>query len=305
MSGYIVHKAVELKKVVKSRGLTLEQIETTYIAQPKYDGCNTVMVVDSRADKWFTFFSRTGEVVKSMDHVAAALALLPFDMPDGVYLGEAWAHDLKFPEISGRFRKQSGTEKTAQLQLVVFDYLTLDEWNAGGSQVTYEDRVKRIDPLLMALNAFAPLTVLKSFGILKDTWPNANAQDIANKLVAAGGFDGLILRDPLGLWVKGDNGTWGEIVKVKPRIRVSCTVVDFEHGKGKHAGKIGTLVVMHNGIRQGAGTGLKDSQRETLDFHYQWDGKIVEIEALGYTEDGFLREPVLLGVRTDVVEPDA
>ena len=123
--------------------------------------------------------------------------------------------------------------------------------------------------------------------------------------MAAGGSDGAIFRDPEGTWQADNNGASGEIIKVKPLISVSVEVTGYDEGKGKHAGRIGTLRGTHNGKEQGLGTGLKDAERVIANYHRDWHGQIVEVEALGYTEDGLLREPRFKGLRTDVLEPDA
>lgn len=306
MSNYIVHKAVEVSKTLKKLQSIFNEpgcLESHFIAQPKLDGCNTVLI--KRADG-ITIYSRTNEEVKSLDHIKVALSVLP-GVTDGVYLGEAWAHDLTFPEISGRFRKQATTEKTAQLQFVIFDYLTLEEWDAGESRLNYGDRTDRIPEVLFHTSQAkgAPVCVLQSFGRIAETWPGTTAQHVCNKLVEAGGYDGLILRDPEGTWTKGDNGAHGEIIKVKQKLSFDLRVIDYEPGKGKHSGKIGTLVVDFRGRHQGAGTGLRDSERSIRDFRDNWLDRIVEIECLGVTEDGQLREPRLKGIRYDKVEPDA
>lgn len=304
MADYIVHKAVEVSKCHKAVREYLSQpgyLEENYISQAKYDGCNMVAVVNGPS---VTFLSRTGELVQSVPHIGMALATLPGAV-DGVYLGECWAPDLPFAEISGLFRRKTASEETCRLQFVIFDYLTLEEWNIGSSLIPYDLRVARMPTTLTAIpQQINPIWLAQSWGRIKDTWPNGTAQQVANQLVEVGGYDGLICRDPKGRWFRGDRGTNGEIIKVKPLIRVTCEVVDYELGKGKHAGRIGTLVVVYNGKRQGAGTGLKDSERGFEEFGTNWKGKLVEIEALGLTEDGYLREPRLKGVRDDVLEAD-
>src|SRR5690348_6581729 len=122
MAEYIVHKAVELSKVKAKRRAVLEQpgyLEKNFIAQPKYDGCNVVahLCEDMEGSRWVRFESRTGEHVLSMDHVNMAMCSLG-TLPLGVYLGEAWAPDLPFNEISGLFRRQNTDEETCRLQFV-------------------------------------------------------------------------------------------------------------------------------------------------------------------------------------------
>jgi ATP-dependent DNA ligase len=303
MSAYIVHKAVEVKNLNKRSALALKLKEDPdYIArvfwkQLKYDGCNCVAIWDGAK---LEFFSRTGEVVKSMDHLRPSFEFLK----PGMYLGEAWLPGLDFPTLSGIFRRQTVKPDCPLLKLVVFDYLTPSEGKLGQSHLPYRERFNRM---------FVPTQAMAWVNVAQTVFPGEalgggmesfSPEELALYLHGQGGFDGLILRDPEGTWAAGDDGRNGEIIKVKPRLRVSCRVTGYLEGRGKHLGRVGTLLVEYKGVEQGAGTGLTNAQRTYAYYHNNWKGKVVEIEALGETPDGRLREPVLLGVRSDVVTPD-
>ena len=322
MAEYIVHKAVELSKVRAKRRAELSApgfLEAHYIAQPKFDGCNLVIEVheDNSGDRWTYAYSRTGEPIKSVGHIEIALATLP-GLDYGVYLGEAWCPDAEFNEISGWFRRQEADEETCRLQFAVFDALTIQEWDAGFSDVPYEQRANRIAALTHVKQGAAPVWSAGSFGRIAETWQNTTAQDVCNKLVEAGGYDGLILRDPQGQWRKGDRGTGGEIIKIKRKLSFDLRVTGVEEGKGKHTGRVGALLVDFNGQTLRVGTGFSDDERNRWwaarngphrNPHYcssdQIIGAIVEIEAMDYSSDGLLREPRLKGLRLDKTEPDA
>lgn len=311
MADYIIHKAVEVGKVKALLRKTLERpgyLEAEYIAQPKYDGCNLVIQVfeETGGRRLTRAYSRTGEEVKSVPHIEMALATFP-GITAGTYLGECWAPDLPFNEISGLFRRQTPDEETCRLQFAVFDYLTYEEWDVGQSTVAYADRVARIVPALSLVpQASAPVWLAGSFGHIAETWPNTTAQTVCNKLVEAGGYDGLILRDPYGLWLKGSGGTTGEIIKIKRKLSFDLRIIDVEEGKGKHAGRLGALVVSFHGKKLRIGTGFTDAERR--DWYTPFStilGKIAEVEAMDYSSDGLLREPRFKGIRYDKVEPDA
>lgn len=304
MSAYIIHKAVEVKNLNKRSALALKlKADPGYIArvfwrQLKYDGCNCVAVWDGTK---LEFFSRTGEVVKSMDHTRESFEFLK----PGMYLGEAWLPGLDFPTLSGIFRRQTVKPGGPLLKLVVFDYLTLFEATAPArSELTYRERFNRMFVPTRAMDWVNVAQTLLPGESLGSGLECGSPEELALYLQGRGGFDGLILRDPEGTWAAGDDGKNGEIIKVKPRLRVSCRVTGYLEGKGKHAGRVGTLLVEYKGVEQGAGTGLSDSQRTYEYYHNEWEGRVVEIEALGETPDGRLREPVLLGVRNDVLTPD-
>lgn len=311
MSKYIAHKAIEVSKCIKSVRERLSQpgyLEANFLAQPKHDGVSCIIVWRGVGAGGILpdceIFSRTGEVVKSLDHIEKYLAFI--GAQPGVYLTECWAPNTPFAEISGIFRRQYSNAESVKLGCVIFDYLTLAEWNNGYSDVGYVERVERLSDNILnqAVVIGSPFKPIRGYGKLAEHWPDYTAQTLANELVAQGGYDGAIFRDPSGTWQSDNNGASGEIIKVKPLLRVTCRVVGYELGKGKHEGRIGTLLIEYKGKTQGAGTGLKDSERVIADYEHRWENRYVEIEALGETEDGFLREPRLKGIRTDVVEPD-
>lgn len=316
MGSYIVHKAVELKNIHKTGELAKRLAADPnyaarfYLRQLKYDGCNCVVVWDPQCKLGkvaMTVFSRTGEPVYSMNHLSDDFRHLPA----GVYLGEAWASaevlgvdpTEAFPTISGIFRRKTVKAGEPLLSLMVFDYVTLEEWERGYSEMPFLHRDVRCG-VQLSLNPAKRYVHRVNTESLGDNGLMVHHEQLALRLQGVGGYDGVILRSPMGCWFKGDDGKAGEILKVKPRMRVTCRVESYIPGKGKHEGKVGTLVVRYNNQPQGAGTGLKDYQRSIEDFPSMWEGKLVEIEALGVTADGFLREPVLLGVRDDVLVAD-
>ncbi len=296
---YLVHKAVELNKVQKRKRPTETELMHNYLCQPKYDGCNMIAHKFGASPELVGLVSRTGEKVHSAEHIKEAIALAPF-MPNGTYLGEYWHPHKTQPEISGNFRDTK--QQHGDMFFVVFDYLTTEEFDAGHSPLTYSERVARLPKLFFQVEELRSWVFpAESQGYLIDH--EMSPTEAALLFQENGRYDGIILRKPDGTWTAG-SGTTGEIIKVKPRLTLDLRVVGFNMGLGKHEGKIGTLLVEYKGKVQGAGTGLKDSEREVHEFDDLWKDSIVEIECLGVTEDGYLREPVLKGKRFDKTEPD-
>lgn len=294
MAEYIVQKAVSLDKVKKKLQRPLTEYSIIYDAYRKYDGCCVVLYI---GESHGHCMSRTGEIYPSMDEVLCAM----HDELGGgfVIIGEAWWPGKdQFNLISGEFRR---LQRSDRLQLAVHDVLTVAEFDAGHSPVPFRERMLRL-PGVSGHRWF------KAEGWAAGTY--GNPQDLCNQLVDEGGYDGLILRDPWGTWTKG-NGTTGEIIKIKRVLSFDLRVVDMMPGQGKHAGRMGAIVVDFGGKRLSVGTGFTDEQREVF-----WSstlarpdhpivGKIVEVEAMDYSSDGLLREPRFKGVRFDKLEADA
>lgn len=297
MAEYIVQKAVSPDKVKKKLQRSLAEYGATFHAYKKYDGCCAVIRAHDLGG--YAGFSRTGEPYPSLDNLA--FAIQGWIGPGFVVIGEAWWPGKdQFNLISGEFRRMRPSER---LQLMVHDILTDDEFAAGHSPVPFRERMQRVDWFS------APFEVYHAEG-----WPAGSygcPQELCNKLVEQGGYDGLVLRDPEGTWTKG-SGTTGEIVKIKRVLSFDLRVTAIYEGVGKHAGRMGAIGVDFNGQELRVGTGFTDEQR--VDW---WcsaahlptgsvpvDDLIAEIEAMDYSSDGLLREPRFKGLRFDKLTPD-
>ncbi|QYD70141.1 hypothetical protein KZJ38_07490 [Paraburkholderia edwinii] len=310
MSEYIIHKAVEFSKVKVAVRKELEaesvdDLANKFYAQRKYDGCNAAVIVTPSGDG-DKVLSRTGEVVKSCNHIIKGVrGRLKAKLEKlGAYavLGEVWRPRTTQNIISGEFRRHDPAPK---LQFQVFDMLTLTEFEAGHSDFTFEVRYEQLFPYFRGAHATDTVQ-------LADTYtPGSygNPTTLCDSLVEQGGYDGLILRNPYGLWTAG-SGTDGEIIKVKKAETYDLRVVGVEEGKGKYKGTLGALVCQgpkgHVKV-----SGMTDEQRDSW-----WSGEkgaggdervvgaIVEVACLGLTPQGSLREPRFKGVRFDKENAD-
>lgn len=304
MSKYLVHKAVEFSKVKVAvrRELGAESVDDlalTHYAQRKYDGCNAIVIVtpNSAGDK---VLSRTGEVVKSCDHIIKAVRRkLAQRLEKGqawAVLGEVWRPDTTQNVISGEFRRHVAAPK---LQFVVFDMLTFTEFENGHSQYSFAVRFDTLFPYFRGAHPTDTVQLAATY----NPGSYGKPTDFCDTLVAQGGYDGLILRESSGTWTAGE-GTNGEIIKVKAAETYDLRVVGVEEGKGKYKGTLGALVCQgpkgHVKV-----SGMTDEQR----FNWWHDpktiiGAIVEVACLGFTPQGSLREPRFKGVRFDKESAD-
>lgn len=334
---YLTHTACDWRKVPK-RDLkgepNVEHLVQQYLVQLKYDGVCAIMLMH---DDYCEFLTRTGESIYSVKHVADAALALPFDVacgilaqnrPDevlpeqrksGVYIGELWHPTMDQPTISGASRRLLASKDSEALQFVVFDFLTWEEYNAGGSDVGYSERVQRIEWMTSlyhpddfgADNVFAkespnqpkapPIWRAGDEGLVCEN-AAVSLMALAQEAKDSGGYDGIICRDPMGTYKVGDRN--GAIIKVKPDITVDVLVTGMVEGKGKYVGTVGALVCEYNG-KEFQLSGMSDKQRDDW-----WDasgsivGKIVEVEAMEISKHGVLREPRFKGVRFDSVREE-
>lgn len=295
---YIVHKAVELDKVQKKFFPTRTQLVTEYLAQPKYDGVNCVVLKYANSVEHITILSRTGEECVSANHIKEAIANAPF-APIGVYLGEYWHPEIDQPTVSGMFRKKDGTQYT-EPYFVVFDFISIGEWEQGHSPLGYEERVRRLPATLSKISEFAaPFFLAESQGFLIDQ--EMEPMEAAKLLCESGAYDGLILRKPSGTWTKGDRGTKGETIKIKPTITLDLSVLGVNESVGEKTGRAVYTVVVYlgDGKTQEVGSGVPHDATQLPAI-----GSIVEIEAMSFSKYGLLREPRYKVIRYDKVGAD-
>lgn len=296
MADYIIQKATEFDKQASAykKAHTLDELaQSTHIGQRKYDGCHMVVHTEMPAHAGYAQ-SRTGELVKSCDHIVQACNA-QFGI-GWVIFGEVWKDATKFPDISGAFRRHAAQP---DLVYVVYDIVSARAFEEGYDPVAYDERLKHLCLNLRKLGI--PNSPLREVAY----YPPGTymPQQLANQLVAEGGYDGLIMRDLKAAWRKG-TAKDGELIKVKPVMSFDLLVTGVEEGEGKMAGMAGNLVLEYNGKPVRAGGLDYDTRRAWLADPASIIGKIVEVECIGITEDGSLREPRIKGVRYDKLKPD-
>ena len=113
-----------------------------------------------------------------------------------------------------------------------------------------------------------------------------------------GGGEGMMLRRATAVHRGGRNT---DLLKVKSFHDDEAIVVDYEEGKGKYSGMVGSLVCRS---RQGAafkvGSGLNDSQRSYQSKSLPPVGSVITFQYFELTKDGIPRFPTFLRIRPDV-----
>lgn len=260
-----------------------------YIPLFKYDGVCGIAHYDG--ETW-AMYSRTGEdYTKPCQDILADLHVPRHLRGKPIWLfGEVWAPRTPQSVISGAFRSTTSGHNLP-LYYILWDMVT------PGYGGTRNYRTRRADYMQYAAQAGARVGAAMApfVGLYEDPVEVARGLPV--------GYDGLVLWNPEAIPLENKKATDGGAIKVKPTITRDLEVVATLPGKGKHAGVIGSLVVQGSGQLRGAvGTGLSDSDRAAgADY---WIGKIIEVEAMGLTADGQLREPRFVRIRFDKTETD-
>ena len=310
MADYIVHKAVELSNLSAKARTAITEVE--WLVSPKYDGCHAVFIFDK--GQHVATYSRSGEVVRSMDHIARSLLdLYPIGDGQVAVAGEAWMLGKPFNEISGAFRRHS---PQPQLQFVPFDIVPFDYNDQGFASapvllgqhqgkhtpISYKKRLGS----LINMRVDMPSAVLRPrytsyLGTLAEAyaWATTYARELKDH--RDNHFDGAVLAQASGQYWVG-SGSGGEFIKVKPllseTVKVTAVVSDIGGKTGKN-----TCVLCFDlgGHIQKVSTGLTQAQADEYTAHPEnIIDQYIEVEAMGLTANGLLREPRYKGIRTDV-----
>lgn len=280
------------------------------IALAKYDGvCGIAEFVPNKPPR---MLSRTGEDYSIscdflLKKLAAALESQGLDHQPVYIMGEVWRPNCEQPKISGDFRQKNETIYDFQFRIfdMVFASYPLKDQPYYWRLDQYRDLVATQYPQQPgALESTAPLYWADKVELAQTDSPEEVARTMGP------GFDGLVIWDLNGTPLEDKKARDGQAIKFKPNITVDVRCNGGIQGEGKHAGRLGALTFSYQGKSGSVGTGFSDAQRIAF-----WQalvagapespsGQIIEVEAMGLTPDGNLREPRFKGIRFDKQESD-
>ena len=236
----------------------------------KYDGVRVIAIVQKGSA---TLYSRNGKILPNFNLIEDALSKPEYN--GLVFDGEVMSED--FQTLMKQVHRKSGAN-TEDAFLALFDMLTLEEFEAGGTSINSVDRRKRmIDTVIED----SKIKVVDAFSVDFDTEEGQAEFDKLNKHALAEGYEGLMIKpDHEGYKCKRSHA-W---LKVKPFIEVTLKVVALEEGTGKNEGMLGALVVEGEDdgkfFHVNVGSGLSDDMRK--DVWAAQDkvmGQLVEVRA--------------------------
>ena len=195
--------------------------------------------------------------------------------------GEVMSED--FQTLMKQVHRKEGAQ-TEDSYLAVFDMLTLEEFNAGGTDMTADDRRNRC---VIASEYFTDRIKLVDAKLINfDTDEGRLQFDAMNKEALDKGYEGLMIKPVHEGYKCKRSHAW---LKVKPFIEVTLEVVALEEGTGKNEGLLGALVVEGEDdgkyFKLNVGSGLTDENREQIWANQDAViGQLVEIRADAATQ---------------------
>ena len=221
-----------------------------------------------------TLRTRGGETV-------AAPAWFTAGWPDTPMDGELWAGRGRFSHAQSTVRQQQPDDAAwREMRFMVFDLPA-----HGG---TFDQRLRALNKLVESLDQPWVQAVPQ-----QRVTSDAALQKLLLRTVRAGG-EGLMLHRGASMYRAGRSD---DLIKVKTHEDTEAKVVAHLPGQGRHAGRLGALVVeMPSGQRFRLGAGLTDAERD----HPPPVGSWVTYRFRGTHDSGVPRFASFVRVRDDM-----
>jgi len=274
------------------------------LIEVKLDGVRVITIV--RSDGRVDMFSRNGKELLNFPHIAEQISSVikqkgSSKSMDVVLDGEIMSSS--FQDLMKQVHRKDNVQAGDAI-LNLFDVLPLADFEKGIYEKDQTTRSSMVKFWVEQNQALIPnVTYVANELVDLDTEEGQARYKEINQKAIAGGYEGIMLKDPLAPYECKRSVAW---LKLKPFIEVSLSVTATEEGTGKNVGKLGALVCEGEddgkSIRVNVGSGFTDSDRDTF-----WNsrdsliGNIVEVRADAVTQnqDGTysLRFPRFKGFR--------
>lgn len=240
---------------------------SAYWISEKYDGLRAYWDGER-------LLTRGGEVIHAPAWFVAGWPGVPLD-------GELWAGRGRFAEVVSTARTQQPDDAAwRKMRFMVFDLPS-----HGG---VFDQRLSALRRTVASIDKPWVLAVPQ-----EKVKSHAELQQRLQAIVQAGG-EGLMLHRGASLYRAERND---DLLKVKLHDDAEAKVVAHLPGKGKHAGRLGALLVeTPDGIRFRLGSGFTDAEREKPPVVGSW----VTYRYRGFNDSGIPRFATFLRVREDI-----
>jgi DNA ligase 1 len=256
------------------------------LIEVKLDGVRVITIV--RSDGRVDMFSRNGKELANFPHIAQQISNViqlkgSSKSMDVVLDGEIMSSS--FQDLMKQVHRKDNVE-AGDAVLNLFDVLPLEDFEKGFYDKDQTTRSSMVKFWVEQNQDLLPnVTYVANELVDLDTLEGQARYKEINALAIAGGYEGIMLKDPLAGYECKRSVAW---LKLKPFIEVSLTVVATEEGTGKNVGKMGALVCEgvddEKAIRVNVGSGFTDEQRDEF-WSCKVDGHVVEVRADAVTQN--------------------
>jgi len=243
--------------------------------------------------------SRQGKEFSGLEHIITDIAKLFPDAVNPVLDGELVRLNTEGLSDNENFRIGTGLlgsddgDKSC-IQLVIFDYLPIEEFKKGESKLTYKERLNELNIINGKIKELG-LKSLTTVDVLYTGNDISMIDRFLDKMVSLD-KEGLMLNRDSKYYTKRHNG----ILKVKRFYTVDLKVTALEEGSGRHIGRLGAFVVDYKGNTLNVGSGMTDEQREEYwKCKDELIGRIIEVK---YKEESSDKKTGLFSLQFPIFE---
>ena len=251
----------------------------------KLDGVR-VLAIYNKDNNTVTMYSRNGKQFINFGHIEQEIIdHLSTKFTESMVLdGEMVSSS--FQALMKQVHRKDNVEAT-DAKYAIFDMLPLTEFKAGQSQKGLWERHQDLFTVTMDLPADTNMFMVDKQPVDLDTDMGQTIFKQYNKEAIDNGFEGIMIKDEHAPY---ECKRSYYMLKAKPFIEVSLTVVGVEGGTGRNEGKLGALICEGEDdgkfIKVNVGSGLTDDNRD--DFWASQNkilNQIVEVRADAITKN--------------------
>ena len=257
--------------------------------EQKLDGVRVLAVVTKST---INLYSRNGKPFENFPHIVDAIADVRNKFAklfskykhgfvlDGEVIGES------FQALMKQAQRKSDV-KTEGMVYSVFDIVPLDDFERGYWNAQQHKRLAILEEYREVFDTTECVRIMDGIEVdLSISEGHDILRRYANDAVVAG-FEGIMIKDVEAPYECKRSTFW---MKWKPTITVDLTIVGFEEGTGRNAGRLGAIIC--EGVDDGrtinvnVGSGLSDLNRdEYWSARDQLLGDVVEVQADAVTQN--------------------
>ena len=229
-------------------------------------------------------YTRSGKKYVGLEHIIKDLKQILIN-PNIVVDGELVGKNKNNLSDSENFQQSVGianskAETKEELKLVIFDIITVSDFESGKSKLTYRDRKAELENLRETIKQLN----LENVEVVEMFYEGTDQSQICKWL------DYAEQNDIEGIMVNLDTPyeckRTKNLMKVKKFYTFDLQVVGYEGGSGRLSGNLGSLVVDFKGNSIKVGSGFDDNTRKELwNMRDELIGRVIEIKYKEVSKD--------------------
>lgn len=229
-------------------------------------------------------YTRSGKKYTGVEHIIDDLKRVLIN-PDIIVDGELIRKNVDNKSDSENFQigvgiANSKAETKEELKLVIFDIITVNDFEKGKSKLTYKERKVEVEALRETIQRLN----IENLSVVDMFYEGTDQTQIWEWLDYAEEHDleGVIVNLDTPYECKRTKN----LIKVKKFYTLDLEVVGYEEGTGRLKGTLGALIVNYKGNTINVGSGFDDVTRQQIwNNRDAYIGRIIEVKYKEISKD--------------------